>query len=115
MKNVIIAVAVGTLFGHYFLNAESEKAQLRQALDISDQKYDIANDQIRDLMYSIRATSNESGAEKQAGYIAGILDGINREDHHLAIWHDGYNRGNDVQVEMAKFTESGVIQTAKEK
>lgn len=118
MKTIVVVsvICVGTLFGHYYLNAESEKAQLRQALELSDQKYKIANDQIRDLMYSIRATDNESGAEKQAGYIAGVLDGINRQDHHLAIWHDGYNRANDVHAEMVKSMEgeAGVIPTVKE-
>lgn len=96
---IVSAICVTTLFGHYYIASEKEKSQLKQALQLADQKYDIANDQIRDLLYTIQDKNIENSDVKQAGYIAGVLDGMNQRENYMEIWHAGYNRANEVQAE----------------
>jgi len=94
------AIAILTVVAHYVLISESEKKNLRMALQISHQKERIDNDQIRDLMFSLREEKGNKQVDKAAGFVAGVLDQMNRPTYYDAIWHDGYNRANDVKEQI---------------
>jgi len=103
--SICSAICMVTLFGHYVVYSQSRISDLEMTLEISNQKHTIANDQIRDLMYVVRDQSNTNNYEKQSGFVAGLLEGVQKKDHYMTIWHDGYNRGGEVLDMM----DSGII------
>lgn len=102
MKAFVAAIAVLTLMGHYCIYSHSHIKDLEVQLNFADQKEKIDNDQIRDLMDQVRQVNSQQEVIKAQGYVAGILDGIKREDHYMTIWHDGYNRGSEVRQQVAE-------------
>jgi len=116
MKTSVIScfgICLVTLLCHLVIVQRSEIADLKMTLEVSDQKHQIANDQIRDLMYVIRDQSDTKSYEKQSGFVAGLLEGIQNKDNYLTIWHDGYNRGGEV-LDMMQDVKPDIIKTIKE-
>lgn len=108
MKSVtyFLLIAVGTLAGHYYIYTEGRINRLQSMLNIVEQKDKINNDQVVELMNKLREFQTEKEATKSASYVAGVLDMLSRPDHYNAIWHNGYDRGTDVQQQMAKVIEN---------
>jgi len=105
MKNTLIFLAVLTLFGHYAIQTHFETKRLEQIIGLSDKALKIEADTIRDLMYSNRQTTERYEAEKNASYVSGVVATLTKPDHYNAIWHDGYDRGTEVQL-MAQESEA---------
>ena len=72
---------------------------------IVEQKDKINQDQVVELMNKLRDIQIEKETTKSSGYVAGVLDTLQRPDHYSAIWHNGYDRGTDVQQQMAQTIE----------
>ena len=107
MKSVayFFLISVVTLVGHYYFYTESKINRIQSMLDIVEQKDKINNDQVIELMNKLREFQIEKEATKSASYVAGVLDMLSRPDHYNAIWHNGYDRGTDVQQQMAQTIE----------
>ena len=102
MSKVLVVysgIAIATLFGHYALNTQRNIEQMKWLIKLSDQKEKIQEDQTIDLMYSLQQATFKGDIHRSEGYVAGVVDGINRPNYYKSIWHDGYDRGSSVQEE----------------
>lgn len=97
---VIVIACVVTLFAHYFLYAESRIKNLEQVNLLADKALKIERDTIRDLMHSQQQLAAEKQAIATRSFVSGVLDTMERPDHYNAIWHAGYDRGNEVKDMM---------------
>ena len=116
MKSVtcFFLISVVTLVGHYYFYTESKINQIQTMLSIVEQKDKINNDQVLELMNKLREFQIEKEATKSASYVAGVLDMLSRPDHYNAIWHNGYDRGTDVQQMAVTIKEHQEQQNDKE-
>lgn len=101
-------VAVATLIGHWGLNTQQRLANQDIIIKASQTKERIQNDQINELMAGLRQSNQSLESSKTQGYIAGVTDMINRPDHYMAIWHNGYDRGSAVQQDVIKANYEGL-------
>lgn len=93
----IIAVCSLALAGHSWIHLQAKTESLKETVSLIDQARKIDNDQIRDLMHELRATHQITEAEKTRYFVLGALDHMHQPEHYSEIWHDGYNRGTEVQ------------------
>lgn len=101
-KAFVVGVAVATLCGHWMLNTQRENASLKFLLQAANKKEQIQDDQIRELIYNSQQMITKTESLKAEGFVAGVLDMLNKPEHYNAIWHDGYNRGTSVTTDMMK-------------
>jgi len=97
---VYVGVAIATLIGHYTLNTQREISNLEVLVKAADQKERIQADQIRELIAGLQQANQKNETLKTEGYVAGVSDAINKPDHFMAIWHQGYDRGAAVQTDV---------------
>lgn len=102
MLAVYVGVAVVTLIGHYTLNTQRHMANLEVLVRAADQKERIQADQIRELISNLQQANVKNENLRTEGYVAGVMDMINKPDHYMAIWHNGYDRGSSVQADLIK-------------
>jgi hypothetical protein len=95
-----VGVAIATLIGHYALNNQRQMASLEVLVKAGDQKDRIQTDQIRELIYNLQQASQKNETSRNEGFIAGVIDAMQKPDHYMAIWHNGYDRGSEVQKEV---------------
>lgn len=114
MKFFLATLAVLTLAAHFCFHCYRKVDDLETQLKIASQKEKIDQDQIRELIYLNDDLSRNKEVVKSQGYIAGILDGIKREDHWNSVWHDGYNRGSEVREFVAESFIKGKSETVIE-
>lgn len=86
-----------------------DNINLRRELRLSEKNKEISNDQIEDLMYTVSKLESEKNSISTQYFIAGVLDTLKNKDHYNEVWHDGYNRGENVsrfasEVKSTKFT-----------
>jgi hypothetical protein len=93
-------IAIVTLFGHYVLNSQRHLSNMEFLLKASSAKENIQDDQIRELISDLQQAHQQNESVKTEGYIAGVSDVINKPDHYMAIWHQGYDRGSAVQQDI---------------
>lgn len=86
----IVVACLQALFAMYL-----ENSRLRWELRLSEKTKKIADDQISELMYTNSTIKAEMESVATRNYTAGVVDAINNRDHFNAIWHDGYNRGEN--------------------
>lgn len=109
---VYCTVTVATLIGHYALNSQRQITNLQMLVEVSHQKENIQNDQIVELIASLQQANQRNDALKTEGYVAGISDAINKPDHYLAIWHQGYDRGSMVQKDIMSLSSKNQVDSA---
>ncbi len=102
MKSIpwILLVCVGTLAGHVGIYQHNQIETLKQSATLSDQARRIESDQVRDLMYALRESQGRNEAIAVQSFVAGVVDTLKREPEYQKIWHDGYDRGTEVQSEI---------------
>lgn len=105
MKHYITYAIIISIAAHLSIAARTEIARKDTLLDLADRKAAIDSDQIRDLLAEVRNLVSSQSSEKSGAYVAGIMDAMNRPDHYNEIWHEGYNRGQDVRGQMTKSGE----------
>lgn len=93
----IIAVCATTLAGHMYLYSTSRIEMLEGTVELSEKARRIESDQVRDLMYVLQQEKQENSVIESRAFVAGVVDALQRPDHHQKIWHDGYDRGAEVQ------------------
>ena len=96
---VYCGVAIATLVGHYTLNTQRHMTNMEFLLKASDTKERIQNDQIGELISGLQLANQKNESLRTEGYLAGVADVINKPDHYMAIWHQGYDRGSAVQAD----------------
>lgn len=101
----IVLVIVVALLGHFCINQSNQIAQLKQNLNLTRESLTIESNQVRDLMYALRQSENEKNSVSTQSFVAGVLDAMQRQDHYQEIWHDGYNRGSEVQLSLDQIKE----------
>jgi len=114
----IVCTAILTLAAHYCFYIYQKTDQLEMQLRLASQKERIDNDQIRDLIYDKIDLVREKDSMKAQGYVAGLLDGIKRENYWNEVWHDGYNRGSEIRQQIAESflkRDDKVIETGSKK
>jgi len=89
-KNWTILLCLQALFATYLDNS-----RLRWEIKISEKSKKIADDQIAELMYTNSNLNTEIQSTAAKNYTAGVVDAITKKDQFNAIWHDGYNRGEN--------------------
>lgn len=95
-----IIVAIVTLAGHYALNAQRHMTHSEFLLKAAEQKEKIQTDQIRELIADLQNAKQKNDSMRTEGYVAGVSDAVNKPDHYMAIWHNGYDRGTAVQMDV---------------
>jgi hypothetical protein len=96
----IIVVCVATLAGHVCIYQNNRIETLKQTADLSEKARKIESDQVRDLFYALRETKAQNETIAVQSFVAGVVDTLKREPEYQKIWHDGYDRGTEVQAEM---------------
>ncbi|MDF2421381.1 MAG: hypothetical protein OPY06_00015 [Nitrosopumilus sp.] len=117
MKNLpwILAICTGTLAGHSYIHQQHRIHILEQNLSLSDQARKIDSDQIRDLFYANQQLNAEKESISTRSYVSGVASVIDNKEHFDKIWHDGYDRGTEVQMLAYKSEEeSKAISKIKE-
>ena len=90
--------------------------------DLHAQARDIEREMIRDLMYQLEQEKFGNELQQQRGYVAGVVDAVNRRDYFSEIWHSGYSRGveveqyaNEIGVKTTRYTkDDGTPEEKKE-
>ena len=73
---------------------------LRTEIRMQDVARGLCEDQIVDLTFHLReALANQSNAETR-GFVAGASAVLDNRNHYEALWHEGYDRGQLVGMEM---------------
>lgn len=97
---IYVGVAIATLIGHYGLWTQRKISDMEFLLNAADQKEKIQDDQVNELIASLQQANRTNDSYKTEGYVAGMLDVINKPDHYMQVWHNGYDRGAAVQTDM---------------
>lgn len=112
MKSFVIAVAAVTLIGHWAIYVHGQNSALRVSLNASYQSERLLKDQIVEYVNVLSQKSIKDESLKTQGYIAGVTDTINRtqvpvgeRSEYFAIWHNGYDRGTDAQIQMTSLRQ----------
>lgn len=71
---------------------------LKENLLITNQARKIDADQIRDLLFANQQLCAENESIATRSYVSGVVSVINNKEHFEEIWHDGYDRGTEVQM-----------------
>jgi hypothetical protein len=111
---VYVGVAIATLIGHYTLNTQRQISNLVVLVQAADQKERIQADQIRELIAGLQQANQKNETLKTEGYVAGVSDAINKPDHYMAIWHQGYDRGSSVQKDVIQASLKPVAEVLPE-
>lgn len=110
---LLVCLCVSTLFGIYYITSQSEIRMLEQRVELGNKACEIADNQIRDLMYENQKVAQEKESSKTISYVAGAIDAsVQRPDYYREIWHRGYDQGSEVKQELAESEEK---QLEKEK
>lgn len=104
MKSFIVSVAAITVVIHACLYADNQRKNMEFLLKSYEQRSRIQDDQIRDLIADLENATLKSEAYRSEGYISGVIDSINRKPEFQQIWHRGYDRGVETQMEVEKFS-----------
>lgn len=91
----VICVASGI---HSYIFHQNQIELLKQTVILSEKARSIESDQVRDLMYALQTQQSEQETTATQNYVAGIVESLKRTEHYEQIWHDGYERGTEVQI-----------------
>ena len=107
-KTFVILIALATLGTHWEINQQRKISDLQASVELYKGRAIIANDEVHDLLFNLQTANNKSEFLKTQGYVAGVVDEINRSNtkpserpEYFAIWHNGYDRGTSNQSMMA--------------
>lgn len=101
MKNapwIIALVCVTTLAGHVIIGQQNRIQKLQMATELSDKARTIDQDQIRDLLYAVNQLKTEKESLATQYFVSGAVSVLEDKERFQGIWHDGYDRGAEVQL-----------------
>jgi hypothetical protein len=90
-------ICIGTLAGHSYIYQQNQIEVLKANLSLSDKAREIDADQIRDLLHINQQLNLEKDAFTAQAYVSGALSVLDNKEHIEKIWHNGYDRGTEVQ------------------
>lgn len=96
-----IVVTVVTIVAHYGINLHNRVHQMEMLVKLNGERERIQNDQIQELISLVHNNNQKVESAKTEGYVAGVIDATNRPDHYQAVWHNGYDRGTEVQKDVS--------------
>lgn len=94
----LLGICLASVAIHYYIYSENKVERLESVIEYSDRAREIADDQIRDLMYELKIAKSESEMVGTRNYVSGVVETLSRPEHYEQIWHDGYDRGTEVQI-----------------
>jgi len=97
----VIVIATLVNYGVY---QHSENAHLQRLVELSDTRSDINQEwanEITHVMLNKLSSENEEGMRNQ-GRMEGIVDYLTNPKEYHSVWHEGYQRGLNQSIEMAK-------------
>lgn len=97
-KQFVVGIAVLTLFGHVLIVQNNRLEQMKIGSELSERAEQINNDQIRDLLAAIQQLKTEKESIANQSFVSGVVSTLQDHDHYDRIWHDGYDRGTEVQM-----------------
>lgn len=87
---------------------------LRQDNILHKQARDLESETIRDLMYELDQLRLSANLQHHRGYVAGVVDSVNKPDYYSEVWHSGYSRGTEVQKYVDSLDSKETQYTAEE-
>lgn len=111
---VLFGIGLLSVVAHYYIYSENKIERLESVIEYSDRAREIADDQIRDLMYELKAAKSENEMVATRNYVSGVVETIKRPEHFDQIWHDGYDRGTEVQIMASKVEKEIELVNEKE-
>lgn len=110
----VSAILLATLV-NYTIYLTSENSRLTHMVQLSDTRSDINQEwanEITHVMLNKLRQDNEDGMRNQ-GRMEGIVEYLtNPKDYH-SVWHEGYQRGLNQSIEMAKMEKGESFPTDK--
>lgn len=103
-----VALCAATLVCHYGIHQHNQIKSLQLQVQLSDKARDIESDEVRDLMYALQASRTESESKATQGYVAGLIEFQSKPEHYTGVWHDGYDRGTEVEAESNRVLAESV-------
>lgn len=91
-------VCIITIAGHITIGQYNRIQQLELGSELSDKARAIDQDQIRDLLYTVQQLHAEKESIGTQAYVSGVISVLDNKEHYERIWHDGYDRGAEVQL-----------------
>ena len=70
-------------------------------MEIVSQAKNIESDQVLDLMMQLSSAKSEAAAAGTQHFVSGVMAAIQSPDHYSEIWHNGYDRGTEVENYIA--------------
>jgi hypothetical protein len=89
-----------------------ENRRLVSLIEIDKRIQKIDRDQIRDLLYDNQKLISENQTTATTNFVSGVIDYMNRKDIYNQIWHDGYNRGNQVLKDSQESSSVFTVNTS---
>lgn len=74
-----------------------EIQSLHRELRVSSQALKIEASQASDLMYQLQQIRGDQNSAATQNFVAGVAAAVDDRDRYSAIWHNGYDRGSQVQ------------------
>lgn len=95
----LIATALGL---QVILFQQQQIHTLKQDLYLTQKAKEIEQDQSQDLMYQLVQSKLENSSLATKSYVAGVVESVSKPDRYFEIWHAGYDRGTQVQLDATK-------------
>ena len=105
----ILLVVVSSVFVHYGIATRSEISRLENTIKLLDERNTTTENSLRDMIYAYQQLETKAEFEKQTSFISGIAEAVRdseREDYYTKVWHNGYDRGHEVQKQMVESAKS---------
>jgi outer membrane murein-binding lipoprotein Lpp len=84
----------------------TEIQSLKREIGLIEAAKDILEDQSRDLAASVTRLTSESEAAATRNFVLGVMSANKKPNEYDSVWHDGYNRGMQVQQQYTSKEES---------
>lgn len=84
----------------------TEIQSLRREVRLLENAKDILEDQTRELAMSVSNLTAESEASATRNFVLGVMAASKNPDYYNSVWHDGYDRGTQVQKQQQYTTKT---------
>ena len=98
-----LLVTVATLV-NYGVWQHGENTRLNDMLELSDMRSELSQEWTNEVTFSLLNKLNDNHEEgmRNQGRMEGIVEYLTNPKDYQSIWHEGYQRGLNQSVEMAR-------------
>ena len=89
----LLGICLASVAIHYYIYSENKVERLESIVEYSDRASEMVG------------TRN---------YVSGVVETLSRPEHYEQIWHDGYDRGTEVQIMASKVEKKIELVNEKE-